>query len=367
MLEGVLPLLAELRERAAEVEVNGVEESVLTRLHDVGFFAMMQPVAYGGLESSPEDFYEIVRELAAACPSTGWVAALLGAHPWHLALFDELAQQEVWRADPRAILAAAYAPGGLLEPATDGYRLTGRWQFCTGVHHASWVLLGALLLGEQGDPEDFVVALLPSTDYAIEESWDAVGLRGIGADDVVVQSVHVPAYRTFGSPGRTRQKDPSYAARLAPLYRLPYPTIFTHAVTVPLIGAAEGAYAAYLAGAVEVAPEAQVAASDIRVSWLQLQANIRELMSYAHDNSQPAVEAVVRSRRDQVRASERAAYAIDRVLGAAGPEALERGHPIQRAWRDVHAGRTHGANDTEQVLSVFGRWAYGLSVDDRWW
>ena len=46
----------------------------------------------------------------------------------------------------------------------------------------------------------------------------------------------------------------------------------------------------------------------------------------------------------------------------AGGRALKTGTPIQRFWRDAHAGRVHAINDPERALSMFGRGEFGLDL-----
>lgn len=72
----------------------------------------------------------------------------------------------------------------------------------------------------------------------------------------------------------------------------------------------------------------------------------------------------LRSRRDQVLATERALDAIDRLFKTAGGRSLDRGNPIERAWRDAHAGGVHVANEVERTLALYGRGAIGLPVAD---
>ena len=51
---------------------------VIARLHDAGYFALLQPPSFGGLDAHPDDYLTATRELSAACMSTGWLAAWLG-------------------------------------------------------------------------------------------------------------------------------------------------------------------------------------------------------------------------------------------------------------------------------------------------
>jgi 3-hydroxy-9,10-secoandrosta-1,3,5(10)-triene-9,17-dione monooxygenase len=42
------------------------------------------------------------------------------------------------------------------------------------------------------------------------------------------------------------------------------------------------------------------------------------------------------------------------------------GTPVQRFWRDAHAGRVHAINDPEKALAMFGQAELGLKVADAW-
>ena len=64
-------------------------------LAETGFFRLLQPALFGGLEADPVTFFAAVRLIASACGSTGWVASVVGVHPLQLALFPPQAQQDV--------------------------------------------------------------------------------------------------------------------------------------------------------------------------------------------------------------------------------------------------------------------------------
>jgi 3-hydroxy-9,10-secoandrosta-1,3,5(10)-triene-9,17-dione monooxygenase len=40
------------------------------------------------------------------------------------------------------------------------------------------VLLGALVIGDEGKPVDFLTILVPRSDYRIDDVWDVVGAQG---------------------------------------------------------------------------------------------------------------------------------------------------------------------------------------------
>src|SRR6185312_1115253 len=204
VLAGITDLLPVFRQRAQEAEdARAVPAESVKALEEAGFFKLLQPRAYGGLEADPVTFFTAVRLIAGACGSTGWVASVVGVHPWQLALFPPQAQDDVWAADPATRMSSSYAPTGratLVKREGEvggGYRLHGRWSFSSGCDHATWVLLGGIVLDEDQKPVDFRTFLLPARDYAIDDVWDTVGLRGTGSNDIVVDHAFVPEYRSL--------------------------------------------------------------------------------------------------------------------------------------------------------------------------
>jgi 3-hydroxy-9,10-secoandrosta-1,3,5(10)-triene-9,17-dione monooxygenase len=381
VVEAVRDLLPQFEERAQAAEdARRVPAESIASLQDAGFFRLLQPKRFGGLESDPIAFYTAVRLVASACGSTGWVSSVLGVHPWHVALFAERAQNEVWRDDPHTRISSSYAPTGKARLVEGGVQLSGRWSFSSGCDHATWVLLGGIVTDDEGNQVDFRTFLLPLGDYRIEDVWDTVGLRGTGSNDIVVEDVFVPEHRSLSFADTSRCICPGQEANDAPLYRLPYGSVFSYSITTPIIGMAEGAYnshVGYMKERVRVAygkvkaaedPFSQVriadAASEIDAAWLQLTNNIEQLMRYATAGEKIPMNLRVQIRRDQVRGTTRSIHAIDRLFENSGGRALAVGTPIQRYWRDAHAGRVHAINDPERALSMYGSYELGLKVHE---
>jgi 3-hydroxy-9,10-secoandrosta-1,3,5(10)-triene-9,17-dione monooxygenase len=379
VIEGVRELLPVLRDRAQEAEDGRVvpAESIKS-LEGTGFFRLLQPASFGGFEADPLTFYTAVRLIASACGSTGWVASVLGVHPWHVGLFTPQAQQEVWGADHATRISSSYAPTGKAVKADGGHLVTGRWSFSSGCDYATWALLGQIVTDADNRPVDFRTFLLPISDYTIEDVWDTVGLRGTGSNDIVVNDVFVPEHRSLSFMDVSRLICPGQELNAGPLFRLPYGSVFSYGITTPIIGMATGAYEAhvtYLRERVRVAyagqkaaqdPFAQVrvaeAAAEIDGAWIALERNMAELMSYARAGQQIPIDLRLRVRRDQVRGTGQSIRAVDMLFENSGGRALKAGTPIQRFWRDAHAGRVHAINDPERSLSMFGGAEFGLPV-----
>jgi 3-hydroxy-9,10-secoandrosta-1,3,5(10)-triene-9,17-dione monooxygenase len=380
VLDAVRDLLPQFRERADEAErLRVVPESSVKDLEASGFFRMLQPRRFDGLESDPVDFYTAVRLIASACGSTGWVASVLGVHPWQVALFHDRAQQAVWGEDSTTRLSSSYAPTGKALQVEGGYRLGGRWSFSSGCDHATWVLLGGLVTNDEGQVIDFKTFMVPRADYTIEDVWNVVGLRGTGSNDIVVDDVFVPEEFTLSMVDTGRCYGPGQEQNGSSLYKLPFHSIFTSTITAPIVGMASGAYdehvemqrkrvrAAYIAEKTVNDPFASVriarAASEIDAAWALLTSNIREMQDLVERGEKIPLTLRLKVRRDQVLGTERAVSAIDTLFEASGGRALAEGTHLQRAWRDAHAGRVHAANDPERALVMYGALEFGQKIE----
>jgi 3-hydroxy-9,10-secoandrosta-1,3,5(10)-triene-9,17-dione monooxygenase len=169
------------------------------RMREIGVIRMLQPRDRHGLQTTPGEFFESVMELSALCGASGWVAGIVGVHPWEMAVCDPKVQEEVWGTDYDTWIASPYAPMGRARPVDGGWIFSGRWQFSSGTDHCNWIFLGGLVTeadGEIGPAPQQMHFILPRSDYEIvDDSWDVVGLRGTGSKDIIVRDAFVPSYR----------------------------------------------------------------------------------------------------------------------------------------------------------------------------
>ncbi|UNB99228.1 flavin-dependent monooxygenase [Mycolicibacterium boenickei] len=382
VLAGIDELLPTLRERAQETEdLRKLPDANVKALEDIGFFKLLQPEQWGGLQCDPTVFYEAVRRLASACGSTGWVAGIIGVHNWHLALFDQQAQEDVWGEDTAVRISSSYAPmgAGTVTEAGDGYIVNGAWNWSSGCDHATWAFLGGPVI-KDGRPVDFGSFLIPISDYKIDDVWNVVGLRGTGSNTVVVKDAFVPKHRFLSYKAMNDGTAGGYRTNTAPVYKMPWGTIHPTTISTPIVGMAYGAYDAHVehqgkrvraAFAGEKAkddPFAKIriaeAASDIDAAWRQLSGNVADEYALLVAGEEIPFELRARARRDQVRATGRAIASIDRLFEASGATALSNDAPVQRFWRDAHAGRVHAANDPERAYLIFGNNEFGLPPAD---
>ena len=137
-------LVPSLLERSPRTEAERrVPDETVADFERAGFFRVLQPKRYGGLQMEFSVFAHLVRELAHGCASSAWVYAVVAELGWVMALFPREGQDEIWGSDPSARGCAAVDPSGKAEKVAGGYKLSGQWRFISGSDHAQWVLLTA--------------------------------------------------------------------------------------------------------------------------------------------------------------------------------------------------------------------------------
>ncbi|WP_369200408.1 acyl-CoA dehydrogenase family protein [Streptomyces sp. PU-14G] len=372
------PVLDAITERAEEIRSLGPSNEALGRLddqaakvlRDTGVIRMLQPAAHGGLEAHPREFAETVMKIAACDGSTGWVAGVVGVHPWEMAMADPRVRDEVWGQDPDTWIASPYAPMGLLRPVDGGYVFNGHWQFSSGTDHCDWIFLGAFLADSDGsriNPPRSMHVILPRADYEIvDDSWDVVGLRGTGSKDVVVKDAFVPDHRVIDYDKVVDGRLAREAGLTNPTYHLPFSAAFPLGITASVIGICEGALAHHLAyqrDRVQITGTAvrddpyvlyavSEAAAEIAASRSALLDNICELHDAVAAGEEVSFDRRAVGRRTQARAAWRAVRAVDEIVARSGGNAMRMDNPIQRFWRDAHTGLAHAIHVTGAVFHV---------------
>ncbi|APE11822.1 acyl-CoA dehydrogenase family protein [Rhodococcus pyridinivorans] len=360
-------VLDSVSEFADEIRADGAEGDTLMRLtdrsakrlRDAGVIRLLQPKELGGLEAHPREFAETAMAIGAMDGATGWVSGIVGVHPWEMAFFDPKAQEEVWGENPDTWIASPYAPMGVATPVDGGYILNGRWSFSSGTDHCDWVMIGAAVGDKDGNrlnPPQSLHVLLPRSDYRIDhDSWNVVGLRGTGSKDLIVENAFLPEYRTLRAErvmGGVAWQD---AGRDETLYKFPFSCIFPLGITSSLIGIAEGALNCYIESQRErvtvsgtaikqdpyVLSNLGDAAAEIAASRAALLETVDRFWDLTERGIEVTFEQRAIGRRTQVAAAWRAVRAVDEIFSRAGGGALQLSNPLQRFWRDAHAGLSH--------------------------
>jgi indole-3-acetate monooxygenase len=195
MLRTVDDIGALLRGSTADSEAEGhLTARAREALRDSGAMHMRVPVELGGPELSLTEQMVIVMRLAEYDSASAWCTMVANNGIGGIAeyLSDE-GVAEVFADGPRPIGASIAAAGGPAAPVQGGYRVSGRWRFCSNIHSADWVRCTALV---DGDAERPIMIVVPQRDIQIQETWNVTGLRGTGSADFELEDVFVPTERT---------------------------------------------------------------------------------------------------------------------------------------------------------------------------
>src|SRR3546814_15302221 len=94
---------------------------------------------------------------------------------------DPRAQQDVWGGDPDILIATGSVSRDVsVEAVEGGFRISGRWSFCSGIDHAGWALLRASPTGDQRQ----TYFLFPRSDFRLDDDWFRSEARRVGKECV---------------------------------------------------------------------------------------------------------------------------------------------------------------------------------------
>jgi 3-hydroxy-9,10-secoandrosta-1,3,5(10)-triene-9,17-dione monooxygenase len=373
-------LVPTLRARAVECEeLRRVPDASIGDLHKSGLFRMLQPKRVGGSELPYRALVELGAILAEGCGSTAWVVANLASHHWMLAMWPEPAQNEVWGESPDHLIGSALVfPGGKATAVTDGYVLSGRWPFSSGVDPSQWNFVGGIVHDAKDKPIEQRCFLIGANEYRVIDTWYAAGLRGTGSKDIEMKDVFVPAHRTLPLTALVGGTAPGCAINPAPLYKLPVLGLFAFVVSGVSLGLARGAIGDFtqqmhariatysgrrladLANLQLKIGEASALADTAEALMLK---DCDEAMAITDSGVPTTIEQKARWRRNGAYAASLCTEAVNLLFAATGGGGVYLNQPIQRAFRDAHAANAHYALSWDVNGTQWGRIALGLPAE----
>lgn len=380
-------LLSEAKRLASQLAETAARDRELRRLSDQtwkillegGFVRSLQPARWGGGEVALIDFVDATLELSRVSPAAGWVAGVIGVHPWQLALFEDAAQRELWSEDAATMHSSSYNPTGKAEKVAGGYKVSGRWSFSSGCDHCSGVMLGAICGSREvaGKPvRDFRSFLLRRDQYQIDDNWHVAGLQGTGSKDIVVTEAFVPEYRS--------QSHFDYAMNLplpgqklnnGPLFRLPWSVVFHMALASATLGSARGFVDLWIAQTRDrtlsfggrAADDALMQKRLAEATWcldasiMRMRADAIELGQMAEARKAAPMELRARMRWNLNRGCELVGQAVAELFHAATGRTVFLDHPLQQRFQDLQAAMAHAYLTPDQVARAVGGSLLGTS------
>jgi 3-hydroxy-9,10-secoandrosta-1,3,5(10)-triene-9,17-dione monooxygenase len=370
-----VPLLRERAQKCEEARVLLPENEKL--LHETGLFRFHQPRRFGGMELPFIAVVDIVAELARGCPSTAWNVGNLGCHHWILAYYEPETQHEIWDANPDALIASSIAlAAGRGRKTKEGFVVSGKWPFSSGVDNSDWNMLAVTVYDEDGKtPVDWRLCAVPKSDYKIIDTWYAMGMVGTGSKDIEVKEVFVPERRALAlARCRGGLEHPGAALNDGPLFRVPIVASAGHPLSATALGAAEGAFelvensfrtrvGTYTGAKVGDFQAVQIKLAEARVlidsaTHLMRQSALG-FEKYAEENRVPDIPTKLRWRAQNAYAVRQARQAVEVLWSCDGANAIYTRDPFQRYMRDLMAINQHFSFSFDIAGAAFGTVALG--------
>jgi alkylation response protein AidB-like acyl-CoA dehydrogenase len=339
---------------------------------EANVYRLLLPVEYGGEDIDLLVYYDLVEEIASYDGSAGWNFSIGSSTPL---IFGDLSPSRLRTifGAPDACVAASTTPLGRAVEVEGGYRLSGRFAWASGVHHARWVVAtgavfdGATTRKSPGGTPIILGFVMPRGDCTVLDTWHVLGMRGTGSTEFEADNVFVPkdlAIRFFHPECRYPY----------PIFRMP-PTYFGYNHVSVMNGIARSALAALKAlastktstmppGGLRDDPQAQYAVAKaeamIDANRLAVKKAFQLFWSPVVANESVSMEVRARLRRAIAHAAENAVEAVQLCYRAAGGTAIYESAPFERALRDVNTAATHMAV-RRLMMEEAGRVAFSLA------
>ena len=366
LLERTTSLLPAIASRALESEEQRrPHDDSIRELIDAGVMQALVPKRFGGHELGLDTLAGVGRLVSSACLSTGWVTAFYLGHNWMITKFSEQVQCEVFADRPFALIPIQPSPNVEIKKVAGGYEISGRSNFSSGIMHADWVIVA------KAGGEDARAFVVPVDDVEIDDVWFMSGMAGTGSNDVLVDQLFVPEYRSLPTEALFNSTE---SIHTNPIYSIPLmPFIYCEVMGV-YCGGLEGATAAYdtfvqnkrmtwggdlLAKKQATHINLGAAHAEARAAGLLLDRLVQDTQEIAEKrdfNLHARLDLKLRAGyiADLCRAG------VNEMMARAGTRSFQIEAPLQRYFRDLNTLATHAFLDWEVCRELYGRHRLGL-------
>lgn len=144
-------LAPKIREASKELDsARRLPASLAQELNKAGLLQLALPRSMGGPESDPLTNFYAVEELSKVDGSVGWCSMLSSS----CSLFAGWLQADVARSmfgrPPDFRMAGSIRPEGEAHVVEGGYRLSGQWDYASGINHANWLICTCKIVDSNG-------------------------------------------------------------------------------------------------------------------------------------------------------------------------------------------------------------------------
>ena len=335
---------------AARVDGAPMASESVDALVQAGLFGIMTPRELGGLELPLLDVLDIVAEVAWADGSSAWCLMAGASTAGYFGAYcpDEFVRKAFAAGIP--LVAGQLFPNGTVVHDSGGYRITGKYQFGSGINHSDWAAVGALTtpFDNSGEQAEMISAMMPIDRAEIKGNWEVLGLQATASYDYDVTDVRVAKSATFKLLTPTRHR----GGVVYELGVLPLTAIAHAAFAIGVVRRALDELVIIARSKHRMGASSSLAESDYFLNELgtlegrfrAAEAWVRESITAMERNiletgaGDPILANAVR--QATVHVTQDGADIVRGAYRLAGTSALRKG-PIERCFRDIHAGSQH--------------------------
>lgn len=381
VLDNLRALLPDLRAGAAANEqARRLSDDTVAALRRAGAFRIAAPTRFGGLETNLRTMLDVSSTIAEGDGGASWVTTLSNINHWALGLFDERAQAEVYADGPDVVISGVVSPTATARRVEGGYRVSGQWPYASASLHATWCTGGVVVLDEDDSVLDQGMALIPSSDYTVDDTWYVAGMRASGSNTVVADDVFVPEHRMLSMMGAfsgsyvAERTDSAFArSAFGPMLVMvlvgPQLGMGRAALDLVTTKAAEKslAYTVFERQADSVAFQMMVAEAALKIDTAHLHAYraADDVMRWAEAGVYPDLVSRARVRGDAAVALRSVTEALNILLDATGAGAFADVNALQRIWRDSNVGARHAVMLPRVSCETYGKALLGVELHDH--
>jgi len=370
-IRDIAPVLASNAE--ACVAARQVVPKSIRAMAEAGLFRIAQTSRVGGYELDLRTQYGAITDVSQVCPSSGWILMVMGAHHFCLAAWPEDAQAEVFGKGRDGLVSGTLAWQGKARAVSGGYRVDGRWQFCSGVDVSNWVILGCAD-AERGGPGVHVV--VPRDRVTVDDTWHVLGMEGTGSKDVLAENLFVPSHMTVDTRALMKGSSPHTLNHATKVFRVSADSMLSGSVPAAVLGSAKSALDKFVErtkerrAVVTGARKAEHGPTQLRLAESMAELQCAELLVRDSADLMGEVALSGRGATDmayRARVKWQAAYAaelcrrsVSRLFAGSGAHGVYDSAPLQTAFRNVNVGAQHASIDFDTSGELYGRMRLGL-------
>jgi indole-3-acetate monooxygenase len=341
--------------------------------NDADLFRMYLSGAVGGPELDPFTTYRVIEELARVDGSLAWIAMLSTTTSYLTTWLPQDVVRAMRQVPGDLRLAGSSRPLGTAHAVEGGFRFRGRWDFASGIEHATWIIAMCKILDGEHAGAMRAMFVRPS-EIEVHRVWDVIGLRGTGSHDFTADEVFVPFEytSTFGGP----------LDNATVLYHPRLMRVVSQAPTAAVnMGVAQGLLDAFSAlvsrAATTSSPTILRERRAVQEAFAEATAMVEAARAFlldsmaeawrrvAEDRGDPT-EAIAHTRLAFVHGAREAMRVASTLFTAAGTAGVFKSAGIERRVRDLHVARLFKSYDPV-VVEGAGRVLLGLdSLGEGW-